>query len=58
MNRQWLTALVLGLLLLFIFSPFAALALLMVMLVGAIAFWLVASLLQGILTGSETRGEK
>lgn len=53
MNRQLLTALILGLLLLFIFSPFAAFASLLVMLVVATAFWMVSSLLQGILASGD-----
>jgi hypothetical protein len=53
MNRQILSALVMGLLLLLIFSPFAALGLLFVMLAVASLFWFVTALFQGATSGEE-----
>ncbi|MDX2229489.1 MAG: hypothetical protein NW220_07615 [Leptolyngbyaceae cyanobacterium bins.349] len=53
MNRQILSVLIMGLLLLFLFSPFAALGLLLVTLFVAAAFWMVASLFQGVLSGRD-----
>lgn len=53
MNRQVLSVLVMGLLLLFIFSPFAALGLMFVMLFAASLFWFVAALFQGATSGEE-----
>jgi len=48
MNRQVVSALTLGLLLVLLFSPFAALSLLFVGLFVAAAFWMVTSLIGGI----------
>jgi len=53
MNRQILSALIMGLLLLFLFSPFSALALLMVTLFVAAAVWIITSLVQGLTSGPE-----
>lgn len=53
MNRQILSALIMGLLLLLLFSPFAAIALLMGILFIAAAFWMVTALAQGIFSNTK-----
>lgn len=53
MNRSMQTALVLAVLVLFILSPFAGLALLMGVMVIAAILWMISSLVQGIASGQE-----
>ena len=53
MNRQILTAFILALVLLFIFSPFASLALLMLALLTATTVWMLAALVQGLLSSPD-----
>jgi len=52
MNKTLITSVIFAMLILLIFSPFAALASLMIVLLVASIFWFVKNLLQAIIIGN------
>ncbi|MCC5638316.1 hypothetical protein LC593_21245 [Nostoc sp. CHAB 5844] len=58
MNKTLITTVIFAMLILLIFSPFAALASLMIVLLVAATFWFIKNLLQVIISGNVNSREE